>query len=311
MDFFITFQSVSVLFLLIIMGYIVGKVNIISESGQKELTSLLLNVTLPVTIILALQMEFSKERFNISLKIILAFVLSYLLMIILSKVIGKLFNVPNNQRDIIEAATILPNTAFMGYPIILAVLGPDSLFYAVIGAGLTFEMVSWTYGVYVISKNTEFDFRKDIVKNIFLSPGILAVAIGFILFVMSIKIPEPIYTSMNLVSGITSPLAMLIVGILLSRSNVKESLVNKRLYMVALIRLIVFPVLIYLLLTVLGFKGMELIIPVIMLSMPTAANLAMFSEKVNNDTNLASQIVFISSLLSLITIPVIVWLVIK
>ena len=309
MDFLLTLQNVSVLFLLIVVGYIVGKVNIISVSGQKELSNLVLKVTMPATIILALQLEYTKERFNTALKIMLIVAIAYLVMIIISSFISKFYKLNDGQRDIVKIAHLLPNTSFMGFPIVLSILGKEALFYAVLGAGLIFEVVAWTYGAFTISRSTGAEFDKKQIKNILLSPGILAIIIGFVLFITSTTIPEPLNRTMGMLSQATSPLAMVVVGILLSRSNIKECLTSFRLYIVAAIRLLVFPLLIFLVLKILGFTGMEIVIPVIMLGMPTAAYVAIFAANSGNDGNLASQIVFISSLLSLVTIPVIVMLV--
>lgn len=309
MDFLLTFQNVAVLFLLIVVGYIVGKVNIITLEGQKELTALVLKVTMPATIIMAFQLEYTKDRFHTALKIMFIVGLSYVGMIVLSKVFAKLYKLLPNQRDIVEIASILPNTSFMGFPIVLSILGKEALFFAVLGAGLMFEVVAWTYGAYVINKSSGVDFKKNLVKNIVFSPGILSIIIGFTLFIASISIPEPLNTTMGLLSQATSPLAMVLVGILLSRTNVKDCLGSPRLYAMAATRLLLFPLIIFFVLKLLGFTGMELVIPVVMLSMPTAAYVAIFASNAGNDTNLASQIVFISSLLSLITIPFIVMLV--
>ena len=308
MDFLLTLQNVSVLFLLIVIGYIAGKANIITIGGQRELSSLVLKVTMPATIIMALQLKYTPERLMTAFKIIGIVMVAYIGMIILSAFISKIFKVNDGQRDVIQIALILPNTSFMGYPIVLSILGGESLFFAVLGTGLVFEIISWTYGIYTISRTTEFDFRKSIAKNIIFSPGILSIAIGLLLFILSISIPEPINTTMKILGQATSPLAMMVVGILLSRSNIMECLSTVKLHLIALIKLLVFPLLILGVLKIFGFTGMEIIIPVVMLSMPTAAYVAIFSENVGNDTNLASQIIFISSLLSLITIPIMVML---
>ena len=129
MDFLLTLQNVSVLFLLIVVGYIVGKVGIISESGQKELAGFVLKVTMPATIILALQLEYTKDRFNTALRIMLIISLAYILMIILSKFISKIYKVDEKQRDVIQIGSMLPNTFFMGFPIVLSILGKEALFF--------------------------------------------------------------------------------------------------------------------------------------------------------------------------------------
>ena len=308
MNFLLTLQNVSVLFLLILVGYIAGRTNIISLKGQSELTNLVLKVTMPATIIMAMQMEYTPERLMTAFRIIAIVMVAYIVMIILSMFISKIFKVDAGKRDVIKIALVLPNTAFMGYPIVLSILGSNALFFAVLGGGLVFEIISWTYGIYTISRTTQFDFRKSLAKNIIFSPGILSIAVGLLLFILSIKIPEPIHMTMKMLGQATSPLAMIVVGILLSRSNIKDCLMSVKLYLIALTRLLLFPLLIFAVLRTLGFSGMEIIIPVVMLSMPTAAYVAMFSSNVGNDTNLASQIIFISSLLSLITIPIMVML---
>lgn len=309
MDYLITVQKVSVLFLLIVVGYIVGKREIITTAGQKELTNLVLKVTMPATIILALQLDYTTERMLTAIKIILIVITAYICIIILSRLASKCYKVSNATKDLISIGLVLPNTAFMGYPIVLSILGKEALFFAVLGAGLIFEIISWTYGIYTIGRNTAFDFKENLARNILLSPGILSIIIGLSLFLLSIKIPEPLNSTMTILGQATSPLAMLVVGILLSRSNIKECIITPKLYLIAITKLLVFPMIIFLALRLLGFVGMELIIPVIMLSMPTAAYVAMFSAKVGNDTNMASQMVFISSLLSVLTIPVMVMLV--
>ncbi|HHV38339.1 MAG TPA: AEC family transporter [Tepidimicrobium sp.] len=308
MDFLLALQNVSVLFLLIVVGYIAGKAGIISEGGQRELSNLVLKVTMPATIILAFQLEYTKERFNTALSIMLTVALSYVVVIALSKIFSRTYDLEDGQRDIVEVASALPNTSTMGYPIVLSILGKEALFFAVLGAGLVFEIISWTYGVFTIGRSSNVDFRKDFVKNILLSPGILAIIIGFTLFRLSITIPEPINTSMSILGQATSPLAMLVVGILLSRSNIRECLMSGRLYIIAVVRLLIFPLLILFTLNLLGFDGMRVIIPAVMLGMPTTAYVAMFSTNAGNDAELASQIIFISSLLSIITIPIVITL---
>ena len=91
---------------------------------------------MPAIIILALQLEYTKERFDISLKIMFTIALAYIGMIGLSKLLSRLYRVSPNQRDIIEVASILPNNSFMGYPVVLSILGREALFFAVLGAGL-------------------------------------------------------------------------------------------------------------------------------------------------------------------------------
>lgn len=309
MDFFITFQSVSMLFLLIVIGFAVGRLGLVSLQGQQELSSLILNVTMPATIIMAFQMEFSQEKFHTAINIMIITALAFVLMIALSHFLARFYKVSPQHKDIIELAGVLPNTSFMGYPLIISILGQEALFYAVLGVTIVFEVVAWTYGAYVISRNSHKEEKINIFKTIILSPGILSIIVGFTFFISSFIIPDPFNRTLGLLSQATSPMAMLMVGISLSRTKVKETLGNYRLYLIAITRLLVLPLLICGILTLLGIGGMERLIPVILLGMPTAVYVAMFAARFESDANFASQIVFISSLLSLFTIPLLVILV--
>lgn len=308
MDFFLTLQNVSVLFLLIIVGYIVGKLKIVDENGQKQLTQLILKVTMPATIILAMQIKLEQERINTMLQILLIMVICYTLITLFAYFVTRRYPLADNQKDVHMVGLMLSNTSFMGYPIVLALLGPEALFYAVIAAGLVFEIVSWTIGTMIIGRTSTQQSSSNL-KNALLNPGVISIAIGLIFFLTQMSIPEPINSTMRMLGQVSSPGAMLVVGLMLSRSNIKEALANKTLYITAAIKLLVTPLLILFTLRFLGITGIRQVIPVLMLSMPTATYVAMFSANLGNDGKMASHLVFVTSLFSVLTIPIIASLV--
>lgn len=303
-DFFLTLQKVAVLFLLIVIGFVAGRANLISEKGQKDITQLVLYITMPATIFSAMQLEMNQERLNTSFTILGIMVFCYIVMFIFGLLVSKRLPLNAGQKDIFQTALLLSNTSFMGYPIILSLLGPDALFYAVVGAGFVFEVVSWSLGVYLISRNgTEaagFNWKKVVF-----SPGILSIVVGLLFFVTQWQVPEPFSSVIATMSPATSPLAMIVIGLMLSRSNIQEALKNPILYLASAFKLLVVPIVITLILKAFGVSGPALVIPVMMISMPTASYVAMFSANYGNDAKFASQIVFLSSLLSMITIPVV------
>ncbi|NLJ94613.1 MAG: AEC family transporter [Clostridiaceae bacterium] len=303
-DFLLTLQKVLVLFLLIVIGFIAGRVNLISETGQKNITALVLNITMPATIFMAMQLEMSEERIQTALTIVLIMVGLYLLMFLVGFLVTKPLKMTIAEKDVIRTALLLSNTSFMGYPMVSSLLGEEALFYAVIGAGFVFEIVSWTLGVYMVGRNSDTSVKLDF-KKIILSPGILSITVGLIFFIFQIPLPEVADNLLNTLSPATSPLAMIVVGLILSRGNIKEAFANKVLYLGSFVKLLLVPVLAWFILSTLGFSGPQLVIPVIMISMPTATYVAMFADNYNNNQKLASQFVFMSSLLSIITIPLV------
>lgn len=303
-DFFLTLQKVFVLFLLIVIGFIAGRANLISEKGQKDITQLVLYITMPATIFSAMQLEMNQERLNTSFVILGVVIFCYVVMFIAGFLVSRRLSLSKGQKDIFQTALLLSNTSFMGYPIILSLLGPDALFYAVVGAGFIFEIVSWSVGVYLISRNgletTGFNWKK-----VLFSPGILSIIIGLIFFIFQWSVPEPLNSVIDTMSPATSPLAMIVIGLMLSRSNINEAFKNKYLYIAAAFKLLIVPFIITMVLKLFGLTGPALVIPAMMISMPTASYVAMFSNNYGNDAKFASQIVFLSSLMSMISIPII------
>ena len=303
-DFFLTLEKVAVLFLLIVIGFIAGKLKLISEQGQKDITQLVLYVTMPATIFSAMQLEMSQERLNTAFLVLGVMVFCYIIMFVVGFISSKRLPLTKGQKDIFQTALLLSNTSFMGYPIIQSLLGQEALFYAVVGAGFIFETVSWSLGVYLISRNGSESAGFNWKKVVF-SPGILSIVVGLIFFGFQWSVPEPINSVINMMSPATSPLAMIVIGLMLSRSNLKEAFQNKFIYLASALKLLVVPMIITLTLKAFGISGPALVIPVIMISMPTATYVAMFSGNYGNDSKFASQIVFMTSLLSMITIPIV------
>lgn len=306
LDFMLTLQKVLVLFLLMVIGFIAGRTNIVSKTGQSDITNLVLYVTMPATIFSAMQLEYNTERIQRSTTIFLIMICCYVLMFVIGYLVTKKLPLNMGDKDIMRVALLLSNTSFMGYPVVESLLGEEALFYAVIGAGFIFEIVSWSLGVYMIGRNSpkkaEIQFNW---KNIIFSPGVLSIIVGLIFFFWQIPVVEPISSVISTLSAATSPLAMIVVGLILSRNDIKEAFKNKYVYLVALVKLLVVPLIILSVLKLLNFDGMELIIPTIMLSMPTASYVAMFANKYENNPKFASQLVFMTTLLSVITIPII------
>lgn len=306
LDFFMTLQRVLVLFLLIVIGFISGKVGLISKKGQKDITNLVLYVTMPATIFTAMQMELNTERMQTAGTIALIVAAGYVLMFIIGLVSSKFsfLGFDDAQQGVYRTSLLLSNTSFMGYPIVASLLGEEALFYAVLGAGFIFEVVSWSVGIYLMGRRGQGVVNFNWKKIVF-SPGILSIVVGLIFFFGQWTVMAPFSNVIDTLAPATSPLAMIVVGLILSQSDIQAAFQNKVLYFQAAIKLLVVPLILLMILKMLNMTGAQLLIPVIMLSMPTASYVAMFASNYQNNAELASQIVFMTSLLSIITIPII------
>lgn len=307
MVFLAAFQSVSVLFILIIIGIIVGKKGLVSEKSQAEITNLVVYITLPATILKSMMREISSEAVSNIIVGIIIIAIAYVLLYIVSDYISKKFSkLTLAQKDVLLIGSIQGNISFMGYPVILAVFGDEVLFYAAICHGFLFELLSWVVAINVFERNVDETKKKINIKQILLRPSIIAIIVGLAFFITQYK-PSYILTNViNMLSSATSPLAMMLVGIMLSRADIHSALKNKYLYISSVLKLLIFPLIIYGVVVLLPIPNVLIKTIVIEFAMPTAAYTAIQSASVNNDSKLASQLIFVSSLFSIITLPFII-----
>ncbi len=309
MDIIFIFSNVLVLFLLLMIGYILGKKNIVSNTGKKELTKVILYVTLPSTIIMGLQKEYDPNKMIVIAKVIGILALTYAILLFLSKIYSKLYRARDSKKTILMLGSVMSNNVFMGYPIIISLFGNEGFFYAAITSGLVFEIYSWTVCAPLIRKTGSVANNRSFIKNILLSPGIIAICIGLTFFFTSFELPMVFSKTLGMLASATSPMAMLVAGINLANADILPALRKKELYLSSLFKLVLTPLAIYFILKVLNVDGYALIIPVLMFSLPTAANISLFASDYGSDTKTSAELIFVSTFFSLFTLPFILSLI--
>ncbi|WP_425447999.1 AEC family transporter [Dethiothermospora halolimnae] len=305
MQFTEVLNQAMVLFILLIVGFIIKKLKILTDEFNKGLSNLLINVTLPALIITSMNYKFSKEMFDNSILILIIGIITYIYMIIISKIFTKAFHTEEPQRGVYKFLVLFSNTGFMGYPILNSIYGEIGIFYGAI-FNLLFNIMIWTVGVSFVNQED-----KKISLRSLINPGIVSVIIGFSLFIFSIKLPNLLYTSLKSLGSTTTPLAMILVGSLLADAKFSDIFKNYRLFIITAIRLFIIPISLIFVLSLFNLPEIVIGVIVIVNAMPAAANAAIFSRKFESDYRLASQGVFLTTLLSIGTIPVILLLLTK
>lgn len=297
-------SQVMVLFLLIVTGVITKKLGIVTDKVNRELGKLIMNVTLPAFIVVSMNYEFSYEALMESMNLLVISFCVYGAAIILSKIVVKLLKLNDPRVDIYQYVMTFSNVGYMGYPVVAIVFGKIGVFYAAI-YNLSFNLLVYTYGVYLMSRSKHVHAieGKDRIKNIF-NPGLVAVILGFAMFLTSYRLPNTIFRTLDMIGSITTPLSMMFIGFLLSELRLKDLFNEAKDYVVIAIRLLVMPIIVGFTLWRMGMSGYVLGIPVLITAMPAAANTAVFAELYENDAVLASKLIFISTLISVGTIPI-------
>lgn len=294
-------NQISILFFIIGIGFIVGKLKIITNELNVGLSKVLLNVTLPFLIISAFNFDFSKDMLKTSGIILIISVLVHGGLALISLLLYR--KEEKSIKTILRFITIFSNCGFIGYPVAGSIYGSEGVFYTAI-YNVGYNLFVWTLGILMFQEEKE----KGLYKKIFLNPGIISVIIGMILFIFSIKLPYFILQTIDLIGGITIPLSMLIVGISICSVNLKSAFREIKYYYASFIRLIITPILVYGILYFIGFTGIALGIPVIVSSMPAASNTVPFAQIYNGNIDCASKITVVSTIFAMFTLPIILLL---
>lgn len=299
---FITvFSQVCILMLLIAVGFVAAKARILTAEGTKCCTDIALIIVTPCVIIKSLIREYSGEIMKSLAK---AFVLTLIVQVLLILLSTLLLHSKDKEKErVLRFGSIFANCGFMSLPLQQVILGADGTLY---GSAyiIMFNLVVWSYGVLLISGDKKY-IRP---KKLFINPGIIGLLIGIIIFVFSVPIPDIVYSSINYLSAIYTPIPMLIIGYHLAQSNVLNAFRDIRCIFSVFLSLIVYPLAALGLLYLIGVRGTLLVSIIISVSAPVAAITTMFSSKFGGDTELSVDMVSLSTVLSLGTMPLVIYI---
>ena len=292
-------NQVMVLFIIMMVGFYAKKKKFLNNTVDKGLSELLINITLPFMIVTSFNIKYEAAMVNNAQKILLYSFLIHISLLFISKIL--FFKFPNNKQQVFRFITIFCNVGFMGYPVLESIYGGIGVFYAAI-FNIPFNLLVWTVGVMIYTGEKDFKSMRKAMAN----PALIAVFIGLILFVFSIRLPLPIETSLKLVGSTTTPISMIIIGSMLAEMQFKNIFSDASIYYATFVRLLIVPMIIYVVLKFLKVDEFLLNICVILQAMPAAVTTAIIAEKYGGDSLLASQCVFITTIISVITIPIVI-----
>lgn len=300
MSFTVALNQVIMLFLMVLVGFAARKLNIVEETFSKGLSSYLFNISLPAMILSSMNYPFSMKVLSECGLLILAGVCIMAFSAVLGRLTAKLMKADAASSSIFEFGILMSNFGFMGYPVVEAFFGKQGIFYASVYSIPLYFVVN-SYGVLLMQRGSGGGISLKSVIN----PPITAVIIGFAMFLASIRLPHTVGMSVNLIGSTTTPLSMIFVGLILGSSRTAEVFRNYKVYIVSFMRLLLLPLCA---LAALRLARMDLLmtgIPVLVTAMPVAANASILAEKYGGNTYLGAQCVFVSTLLSILTIPII------
>lgn len=293
-------EKVVELFIMIAVGYFLSRKKILTETGLSQITTILLYVVSPcLTVDALVSMDDSVNLGTLLLAAAYGF-LYHLLAIGISFLFYR--HTPMSQRSVLRFAMVYSNTGFMGFPLVQAILGAEGLVYAAVFV-VSFNVCGWTHGYWLMSGG-----GKTRVRDILLNPGVIGLAVGVVLFALKVQLPEIIAYPMECFSALNTPLAMVVIGSYIAKVELREFFTDRHVFQVCGLRLLLIPAVYFgvlLLLNMLCPQPVMLVSCMIQAAAPVAGLTVLFAAKFNREKELSAKCVAVSTVLSVVTMPVI------
>lgn len=302
MDIVVVFQTMLKLFLLLVLGFVLFKCHIFDEYTNKKISALIVNVASPMLIISSIAGVEGNDK-SIVFLMIGAGILMYIGFIILGKIINRIFPFPKKDWPVYECMVVFANTGFMGYPVLLDVFGQEAVFYASL-IHMAFNFFVYTYAIMCLTKGDDSEFKLNFKQ--LLTPGIVLIFIGILIYLFDIQLPSVLMDTVNSVGSLTAPLSMMMIGSSLAVYPIKDSFTDWRSYVFAFVRLIIVPFVTMIVCRLLHINPYYANITIITNAMPVGSMVLMLATQYNANVKIVTRNIVVSTLLSVITIPIVV-----
>lgn len=297
-------QQIAIMFIMIAFGFFAAKCKVITVEGSRGLSVMALYVIIPCVLVNAFQVPFTRETFQ---GLMLAFAASLgvnLFYIFVTKILNRIYPMSVVER----ASLIYPNAGNLIVPMVGAILGEDMILYCS-AFMIVQNLFVWTHGKLLISGED-----KPTVKNVICNSTVLSILLGIFLAVTKIQLPGLLESAVSSVGKALAPVCMFVTGVTVGSIPLKKALTQKRVYLICLLRLVVYPFLVILLIRFSNMHHYMDLAPQILLivflaaAAPAASNIVQFAQYYRKDEYTAGLINVVSTLLCIITMPALLFI---
>lgn len=292
------------LFAIVIVGYVAGKLGYLGGDFDRQLSSVVINITCPALILSSAMTGELPDRQYI-LPLLLISVITYAMLTLFAFRLPRYLTGNPADEGIIGFALMFGNVGFMGYPVVASIFGHEAVFYAaVLNVVNTFTV--FTIGTILITGRNGVEGSRFQKKVLYSTPMIAAYLTMLIVALRIDNIPGFVSQPLTMIGNITVPAALLIIGSSMSHLSLRTMFGNATVYTTALLRLVVLPLGMYYLCRMLGFSEYVVCINTVVIAMPVATYGTILCLKYEKDTTVMTEVTFITTLLSMLTIPMLV-----
>ncbi len=296
-------QKIFMMFLLSAVGYIAYKIGMIDVPTSKKMSAIALKLVTPAVIFVSYQMEYdSRIVRNLGLSFLLS-AAAYVIQIGFAFLLAPKGKGKNPGYRLDRLCMIFSNAGFFGIPLINSLYGSEGTVY-ITAFTVVLNILLWSVGVPILVGKTPL---KETIKNIF-SPSVIATILGFAFLFLRIRVPEIVMEPIRLIAGMNTPFAMIVAGSTIAGTKILPGFKNPRLYYTTFCKMLLIPtasVLVFRLFAFFPIEPVLLMLPILAVSCPTAAACPMLAILYDQNSDYASQLFAVTTILSIVTIPLI------
>lgn len=296
-----SFTQTALLFIYMGVGLGCARLGVITQEFNRGIAQLLLKVTLPAMIFSSMLRPYAKGDLPRILVLIAVSFGVYAASILIACILAKGMGGHPARRGVYRFGLVFSNVGFMGFPVMNALFGGNSVFYTSI-YNIAFQVLAFSVGLLLLDWDGDQAGRGRF--QVLCNPNIVSAILGLTFFLAGWSIPSTLHLGLSRIGEMTTPLSMIFIGASLSQASSFRLLLDWRMLATSLYRVAAAPLLVYLALKpILGASGFPIEVPVMIAAMPAAANTAILATEAGADAEAASMLVSLSTLLSLVTIP--------
>jgi len=294
-------QRIAVMFMMMALGFAAVRMKLFHADDSKILAKVTMYIVIPCMIIDAFQIECTQERLHDFLVLMLACALAHIVFIGATLILKK----PLGLKRIEQLSLMYPNCGNLIMPLVASVFGPDMMFFACPYICLQ-TLMMWTHGLSVVrGGNGKFDWKK-----VFLNVNVICTLLGLALFIFGIKLPGMLADTCDSVGGIIGPISMLLTGMLIGGADLKAIFSRLHCYLIAILRLLVYPILLILALKITNLPALTSgpavpMITMLAASAPSATTITNLAQVYDSDPEIAATINIITMVLCILTMPLV------
>lgn len=289
-----------ILFTIVVLGYALCKLGYMGDKFDQKLSSIVIDVTCPALILSSVMGAELPDR-SLILPLLGIGFLTYILLLVFGFWVPRFVAKSRDEQGMIGFALMFANVGFIGYPIVSAIFGPKAVFYAAL-LNIPNTFFIFTAGVMLVKGEHNM---KSLSAKVLFSPAMIAAFVAALMVAFGVRTPDIIARPVIMVGNITIPAALMVIGSSMARLPLKEIIGSPKVYVASLLRLVVVPLSVYFLFRFCGVSDVINNINTVIIAMPVASYGTMFCLKYGRNPSLMTEMTFVTTLGSILTIPLI------